>query len=248
MAKWIALLLVYIVLGRSGAISQTNLDVPTQPFNFDNLRKTPSQSRGALFHGTKEGRNLHESLVAGYAGRELSFSQQASGLFSQEAEDFIQEEVPIPTRKQTAEQIAQQRLGTDSKGRVDALARAKFQGDLGLDSMSESDYEMYLSELRFNQESVSEKLDTRLNPMPTLVNSKTGGPPHAYAVSQAGLGNRAKPRCGDNPFGEWIQFLRLDQSITKGTDDWDRKVKPAEPVSVNAASPTSPKPGETANP
>lgn len=248
MTKRLEFLLVYIVLGPTGIFSQTTLDAPTQPFNFDTLRKTPSQSRSSLFHGTKEGRDLHEKLVAGYAGREVSFSQKATGLFPQQEEDFVQEEEPVLSRKQTADQIAQQRLGTDSKGRVDPLAKAQLKTDLGLDSLSESDYELFFSDWRSHQDPNLAKNETLLNPMPTLINSKTGGPPHAYSVSQAGLGSRAKPRSGDNPFGDWIQFFQLDQPITRGTDTWDRRVKPAESATSEAATPATNQTGETANP
>jgi hypothetical protein len=54
--------------------------------------------------------------------------------------------------------------------------------------------------------------------MPTLVNSKTGGPPHGYAVSQAGVGARTEPRNDQNPFEDLVRALRLDRPVTKGTD------------------------------
>lgn len=248
MSKWYRLCLACVFWGNCETYPQTALEASTQPFNFDTLRRTPQQSRTYVSQGTKEGRDLHEKLVAGYAGRELSFSQKATGLFSQENEDFILEAEPVPTRSQTTERIAQQRLRVDSKGRVDLLAKSQIKKELGLDSLSDSDYELYVSEHRSNREAALKTPETNLNPMPTLINSKTGGPPHAYSVSQAGLGNRAKPRSGDNPFGEWLQFLQLDRSLTKGTDTWDRQAKPAEAVSVNATAPSSVKTNKTPGP
>lgn len=205
------------------AFSQSPLEAPTQPFNFDTFRKTPGQARTALFQGTKEGRDLHGKLVAGYAGRELSFSQQANGLFSSQEDFFETDPESIPSRQQANDQIAQELLSTDSKGRTDPLAKARLQRELALEALSDSDYELYISKWEAARENVSSEPDARLNPMPTLINSKTGGPPHAYAVSQAGVGIRSKPRSAQNPFGDWIQFLQLDQPITRGTDAWDRQ-------------------------
>lgn len=73
--------------------------------------------------------------------------------------------------------------------------------------------------------------------MPSLMNSKTGGPPHAYSVSQAGIGARSEPRDNQNPFEDLIRALRLDHSITKGNDPLPT---PTTRLAVTSPAPLAP--------
>ena len=81
-----------------------------------------------------------------------------------------------------------------------------------------------------------------LRPMPTLINTKTGGPPHMYAVSQAGIGARSQPRDGQNPFQDLLQALRLQEPVTKGTDPLPT---PSARLTVAANAPAAPRPAAT---
>ena len=84
--------------------------------------------------------------------------------------------------------------------------------------MSESEYEIYVSQRRAQEEEPLQPQNNLLNPMPTVTNLKTGGPAHAYSVSQAGIGSRTKPGSNQNPFEDVLKVFRLDQPITHGTD------------------------------
>ena len=76
--------------------------------------------------------------------------------------------------------------------------------------------------------------------MPTLVNSKTGGPPHGYAVSQAGVGARTEPRNDQNPFEDLVRALRLDRPVTKGTDPLPTPSARLAVASAAAPAPVTP--------
>jgi hypothetical protein len=117
------------------------------------------------------------------------------------------------------DEITSHNYGETTKGQRDLLARGRVAKDLDLSSMSEADYDLYASQIRQEEESSTpQDTETLLRPMPSLMNSKTGGPPHAYSVSQAGIGARSEPRDNQNPFTDLIRVLRLDQPVTKGND------------------------------
>ena len=103
--------------------------------------------------------------------------------------------------------------------------------------MSESEYEIYVSQQRENEAEIPQAQKNLLNPMPTVTNLKTGGPAHAYSVSQAGIGSRTKPGSNQNPFEDVLKVLRLDQPITHGTDALQSGNK-------KVATATAPTPGE----
>ena len=80
--------------------------------------------------------------------------------------------------------------------------------------------------------------------MPTVTNLKTGGPAHAYSVSQAGIGSRTKPGSNQDPFEDVLKVFRLDQPVTHGTDalpSGDKKVATVDPLAPSA-TPDSEKP------
>jgi len=136
--------------------------------------------------------------------------------------------------------------GETTKGQRDLLARSRVVDRLGLASMSEADYELYVAQYREEQERVpAPSGEALLRPMPTVMNSKTGGPPHAYAVSQAGVGARTEPRNNQNPFEDLIRALRLDQPVTKGTDPLPapsaRLAVAATPAAAPASTPAAEK-------
>ncbi|MCX6936031.1 MAG: hypothetical protein NTZ01_07585, partial [Verrucomicrobia bacterium] len=148
------------------------------------------------------------------------------------------------TPNELTDEITVAKTGETTKGQKDLLARGKIAKELNLSSMSESDYEIYVSERRAREEDPTPERRNLLNPMPTVTNLKTGGPAHAYSVSQAGIGAREKPGSNQNPFEDVLKVFRLDQPITHGTDPLPgatKKVAAAAPA-PSTATPDSEKP------
>ena len=215
------------------------LETPSSPFDFDNYRRTPLQARQTSTSSSKENRNLQGELISGQRGKKQEISDRAAALFQDPAQIAIRREPePLPTPNELTDEITYQNHGETTKGQRDLLARGKVAKDLDLSSMSETDYELYASQIRLEQESDALKdNDSLLRPMPSLMNSKTGGPPHAYSVSQAGIGARSEPRDNQNPFEDLIRALRLDHSITKGNDPLPT---PTTRLAVTSPAPLAP--------
>ena len=197
------------------------LEAHTSPFDFDNYRRTPLQARQTSNSwASRDSTDLHRGLISGERGRKQDIATRASALFQDPQEISVrQEPEPLPSPNELTDEITAANYGETSKGQRDLLARSRVADRLDLASMSEADYELYVAQYRAEQESSpAASGEGLLRPMPSLINSKTGGPPHAYAVSQAGVGARAEPRDGQNPFENLIRAFRLDHPITKGTD------------------------------
>lgn len=197
------------------------LEARTSPFDFDNFRRTPIQARqDSSAWASRDPQGLQRSLLSGTNHREQDIAARAAALFPDPASVPIREESqPLPTPNELTDQITAETHGQTTKGQRDLLARGRVAHKLDLASMSGPDYEWYVAQRRSGQAAKpvpsSEGL---LRPMPTLTNPKTGGPPHAYAVSQAGIGARAEPRDDQNPFEDLIRVLRLDRPVTRGSD------------------------------
>jgi len=197
------------------------LETPYTPFDFDNYRRTPIQARqSSPSWASRDSTDLQRALIAGERGRKNDISAQAAALFPNPQEIPLQKEPePLPTPNELTDQITVANHGETTKGQRDLLARGRVAEELDLSSMSDSDYELYVARVRAEkEEEPPQSGEALLRPMPSLINTKTGGPPHGYAVSQAGVGTRAEPRNGQNPFEDLIRALRLDKPVTKGTD------------------------------
>jgi hypothetical protein len=215
------------------------LETPSTPFDFDNYRRTPLQARQpSNSWASKDNQELQKGLLSGQRGREENISTRAAALFQDPGEIPIrQEPEPLPTPNELTDEITTEQYGQTTKGQRDLLARGRVAEKLDLSSMSETDYELYIARRREEQgETPPETGEALLRPMPTLINTKTGGPPHGYAVSQAGVGARAKPRNNQNPFEDLIRVLRLDRPVTKGTDPLPA---PSARLTVAANGPTA---------
>jgi len=231
------------------AQEKQSLETPYTPFDFDTYRRTPLQARQtAPSWASRDNPDLQRGLISGDRGRKQDIATRAAAFFPDPQEIPIrQEPAPLPTPNELTDEITVAKHGETTKGQRDLLARSREADRLNLSSMSEADYDLYVANYRAEQEQVpTPSGEALLRPMPTLVNSKTGGPPHAYAVSQAGIGARTEPRDNQNPFEELIRVLRLDQTVTKGTDPLPSPagqlaagpVAPAETAAItdNAAS------------
>ena len=224
-------LLLFTTLSISAAPA---LETPYQPLDFDSHRRNPIEAKRKPTYAA-EGRNLQDNLLAGKKGGKSDISKEAAGLFPQiESIPLKTEPQPLPTARELTDQVTASRTGMDTKGRIDLLARGKVAKELNLSSMSESEYELYATQKQFAEQEKPDK-PTLLNPMPTVTNVKTDGPAHAYSVSQAGVGARAKTGSNQNPFEDVIKFLRLDQPITHGED----------PLPYSKSKPTAPQPPTT---
>ncbi len=234
--RFATLSLALLLAGSTHAQDSQPLETPSSPFDFDNYRRTPLQARQNSSSSSKENRNLQQDLISGQKGKAQKISDRAAALFQDPEQIPIRREPePIPTPNELTDEITSRNYGETTKGQRDLLARGRVAKDLDLSSMSEADYELYASQFRQEEESpVPQDSEALLRPMPTLVNSKTDGPPHAYSVSQAGIGARSEPRDNQNPFTDLIRALRLDQPVTKGNDPL-----PA-PSARLAATPTTP--------
>jgi len=176
------------------------------------------------------------------SSREQEIATRASALFPDPQEIPIrQEPASLPSPNELTDEITTANYGETTKGQRDLLARARVADRLDLSSMSEGDYELYVANYRAEQEQIpAPSGEGLLRPMPTLINSKTDGPPHAYSVSQAGVGARTKPRDGQNPFEDVIRALRLDKPVTKGTDPLPTPSARSAVASAAAPAPVTP--------
>jgi len=217
--RWLPLLAGLLV--NVSAQESQPLEAQTSPFDFDNYRRTPLQARQtSTSWASRDHHDLQRSLISGDLGKKEDIATRAAAFFPDPQEIPIrQEPEPLPTPNELTDEITTANYGETPKGQRDLLARSRVADRLNLSSMSEADYELYVARYRAEQEQFSPVAEEGLlRPMPTLVNTKTGGPPHAYAVSQAGVGTRTEPRGGENPFTDLLRVFRLDQPVTKGTD------------------------------
>ena len=216
---WLPLLAGLLV--NASAQESQPLEDQTSPFDFDNYRRTPLQVRQtSTAWASRDNPDLQRGLISGNRGREAHITTRAAALFPDPQDIPIhQEPEPLPTPNELTDEITTAKYGETSKGQRDLLARSRVADRLQFSSMSEADYELYVAQYRAAKEPAPiASGEGLLRPMPTLINTKTGGPPHAYAVSQAGVGARTEARDGQNPFEDLLRALRLDKPVTKGTD------------------------------
>jgi len=237
-------LLVIITLSNAHSYSAPTLETPSQPFDFDSHRRNPIEAKRKPTYAA-EGRDLQDNLLAGKKGGKSDISKEAADLFpTMESIPLKTEPQPLPTPRELTDKVTASRTGQDTKGRIDLLARGKVSKELNLSSMSESEYELYATQKQNVEQNKPDKPNL-LNPMPTVTNLKTDGPAHAYSVSQAGVGARAKTGSNQNPFEDVTKFLRLDQPITHGEDPMPSgknkasALKPPAPTSADQASPSA---------
>jgi hypothetical protein len=244
----IALILLFGIF-QGGAYAQESqpLEAKTSPFDFDNYRRTPlSMRQTSTAWASGDNSDLQRQLLSGERGKKQDISTRAAAYFADPQDIPIrQEPEPLPTPNQLTDQVTTAHHGETTKGQRDLLARSRVADRLDLSSMSEADYQLYASRFRAEQEPApAASGEGLLRPMPTVMNSKTGGPPHAYAVSQAGVGARTEPRNSQNPFEDLIRALRLDKPVTRGTDPLPA---PSARLTVAAtAAPSTPSPSDSA--
>jgi len=215
------------------------MESTTQPFDFDTYRRNPIDARRSSATDSRGNRNLQTRLISGETAPHNDISKQAADLFPPIATIPLRRDPePLPTPNELTDQITVAKTGETTKGQKDLLARGKIAKELNLSAMSESDYEIYVSQLREKEVETPQAPKNLLNPMPTVTNLKTGGPAHAYSVSQAGIGSRTEPGSNQNPFEDVLKVLRLDQPITSGTDALPSGNK-------KVATATAPTPSET---
>ena len=221
------------------------MESTTQPFDFDTYRRNPIDARRSSATDSRGNRNLQTRLISGETTSPNDISKQAADLFPPIATIPLRRDPePLPTPNELTDQITVAKTGESTKGQKDLLARGKIAKELNLSAMSESDYEIYVSQRRAKEEEPLAPQNNLLNPMPTVTNLKTGGPAHAYSVSQAGIGSRTKPGSNQNPFEDVLKVFRLDQPITHGTDalpSGNKKVATAT-APAPSATPDSEKP------
>ena len=227
------------------ASAAPSMESTTQPFDFDTYRRNPIDARRTSATDSRGNRNLQTRLISGETTPPNDISQQAADLFPPIATIPLRRDPePLPTPNELTDQITVAKSGETTKGQKDLLARGKVVKELNLSGMSESEYEIYVSQRRaLEEESLAPKKNL-LNPMPTVTNLKTGGPAHAYSVSQAGIGSRTKPGSNQDPFEDVLKVFRLDQPVTHGTDalpSGDKKVATVDPLAPSA-TPDSEKP------
>jgi len=237
------LLLFGVFLNGTRAQESQPLEAKTSPFDFDNYRRTPLQARQtSTSWASRDNNDLQRGLISGERGKKQDIATRAAALFPDPQEIPIrQEPEPLPSPNELTDEITTANYGETTKGQRDLLARSRVADRLELSSMSEADYELYVANYRAEQEQIpAPSGEALLRPMPTLINSKTGGPPHAYAVSQAGVGARTEPRDGQNPFEDLIRALRLDKPVTKGTDPLPTPSARLAVASAAAPAPVTP--------
>ena len=201
------------------ASAAPSMESTSQPFDFDTYRRNPIDARRSSAADSRGNRNLQTRLISGETTPPNDISQQASDLFPTiETIPLRRDPEPLPTPNELTDQITVAKTGETTKGQKDLLARGKIAKELNLSAMSASEYEIYVSQRRAQEEEPLQPQNNLLNPMPTVTNLKTGGPAHAYSVSQAGIGSRTKPGSNQNPFEDVLKVFRLDQPITHGTD------------------------------
>ena len=242
---------LFLAAGLAAAFAQESqpLETPYTPFDFDNYRRTPLQARQtSTSWASRDSTDLQRGLISGERGRRQDIASRAAALFPDPQSIPIRREPePLPTPNALTDEITVANYGETSKGQRDLLARSRVADRLDLSSMSEADYELYVAQYREEQERVPPASgEGLLRPMPTLVNSKTGGPPHAYAVSQAGVGARTEPRNDQNPFQDLVRILRLDQPVTKGTDPLPAPSARLTVASTPASAPAAASPASDA--
>ena len=210
------------------------MESTTQPFDFDTYRRNPIDARRSSATDSRGNRNLQTSLISGETTPPNDISKQAADLFPPIATIPLRRDPePLPTPNELTDPITVAKTGETTTGQTDLLARGKIAKELNLSAMSESDYEIYVSQQREKETETPQAPKNLLNPMPTVTNLKTGGPAHPYSVSQAGIGSRTKPGSNQNPFDEVLKVFRLDQPITHGTDalpSGNKKVATATPL------------------
>ena len=233
---WAVPFLVLLLTATARAQDSQPLETPYTPFDFDSYRRNPLQARQTSSVSSKEDRDIQKGLLSGERGRTQDIATRASAFFQDPKEiPLRQKPASLPTPNEMTDEITVENHGETTKGPRDLLARGRVENELKLSSMSKADYELFVAQRQNSQEKSPEASgEALLRPMPTLMNSKTGGPPHAYSVSQAGIGARSEPRDNQNPFTDLIRALRLDQPVTKGNDPL-----PA-PSARLAATPTTP--------
>ncbi|NBT23386.1 hypothetical protein EBT11_01865 [bacterium] len=244
--RWSLFLFAILWLSLALARSAPPMETPSQPFDFDSYRRNPIEAKRKATYAA-EGRDLQQNLLAGKKGGKSDISKEAADLFpAMESIPLRVEPQPLPTPRELTDQVTANRCGQDSKGRIDLLARSKVAKELNLSSMSENDYELYAAQMQNDHQERPEKPNL-LNPMPTVTNLKTDGPAHAYSVTQAGIGARAKTGSNQNPFDDAIRFLRIDQPVTHGEDPIPaaakKTVAPATPPPATSATQASPSAG-----
>jgi len=221
------------------------MESTSQPLDFDTYRRNPIDARRSSAADSRGNRNLQIRLISGETTPPNDISQQAADLFPPIATIPLRRDPePLPTPNELTDQITVAKTGETTKGQKDLLARGKIAKELNLSAMSESEYKIYVSQHCENEAEIPQAPKNLLNPMPTVTNLKTGGPAHAYSVSQAGIGSRTKPRSNQNPFENVLKVFRLDQPITHGTDalpSGNNKVATANPLAPSE-TPDSEKP------
>ena len=227
------------------ASAAPSMESTTQPFDFDTYRRNPIDARRTSATDSRGNRNLQTRLISGETTPRNDISQQAADLFPPIATIPLRRDPePLPTPNELTDQITVAKSGETTKGQKDLLARGKIVKELNLSGMSESEYEIYVSQRRAQEEEPLAPQKNLLNPMPTVTNLKTGGPAHAYSVSQAGIGSRTKPGSNQNPFEDVLKVFRLDQPVTHGTDalpSGNKKVATVAPLAPSE-TPESEKP------
>ena len=237
--KCVCLGLGALCLSGIWASAAPSMESTTQPFDFDTYRRNPIDARRTSATDSRGNRNLQTRLISGETTPRNDISQQAADLFPPIATIPLRRDPePLPTPNELTDQITVAKTGETTKGQKDLLARGKIVKELNLSGMSESEYEIYVSQRRAQEEEPLTPQKNLLNPMPTVTNLKTGGPAHAYSVSQAGIGSRTKPGSNQNPFEDVLKVFRLDQPITHGTDALPSGNK-------KVATATAPTPSET---
>lgn len=213
------------------------METPYTPFDFDHYRRNPLQAKQTQKISSKEGRDLQSTLISGENAKKRDIAEEAASYFPDpESIPLRTEPEPLPTPNELTDQVTLARAGETTKGPRDLLARGKVAKELNLSSMSESDYEIYASQLRAAQETPEDR-PNHLNPMPTVTNLKTGGPAHAYSVTQAGVRN---PTSNQNPFEDLIRALRLDEPVTHGNDPLSPTKSKAKATTAEPTPATSP--------
>jgi len=215
------------------------MESTSQPFDFDTYRRNPIDARRSSAADSRGNRNLQTRLISGETTPPNDISKQADDLFPPTATIPLRRDPePLPTPNELTDQITIAKSGETTKGQKDLLARGKIVKELKLSGMSESEYEIYVTQRRAKEEEPLALPNNLLNPMPTVTNLKTGGPAHAYSVSQAGIGSRTRPGSNQNPFEDVIKVFRLDQPVTHGTDALPSGNKKVAAASAPAPSPT----------
>lgn len=232
-------LLALAGVGQTHAQVSPSLEAHTSAFDFDHYRKLPIQARqGSAGWVSRDNQELQRELISGEKGRKQEITSQVAALLPEpETIPIRREPEALPSPRELTDEITTEKHGTTTKGQLDLLARGRVDNRLELASMSESDYELLVAKIRGESEEESPTpREDLLRPMPTLINSKTGGPPHGYAVSQAGLGARTEPRNNQNPFEDIIRTLRLDQPVTRGDDPLSKPPSPTPAMAIPAVT------------